>query len=374
MNKGLALYIHVPFCKQKCLYCDFPSFSGKESLMLDYVKALCKEIDNSNYDKINTIFIGGGTPTYLCLECLEYLKNSIDKLCKADDLEFTIEGNPDSLNKEKLKFFKSMGVNRLSIGLQAWQDRLLKNLGRVHTLEQFRESYLSARDIGFNNINIDLMFGLPGQSIEDWKESLINVSNLKPEHISCYSLIVEDGTPFCNLDKLGKLNLPEEEDERKMYQFAVDFLKSIGYEQYEISNFSKPEFQCRHNLTYWNLNYYIGCGMGAHSYVNGIRYRNYEDIEKYICMINDNKSPVAEEHINSLKDDMEEFMFMGLRKIEGISIEEFNKRFNKDINKVYGIVIEKFLKNKLLKSDGKYIYLSPRGIELSNRVMCEFIL
>lgn len=374
MDKGISLYIHVPFCKQKCLYCDFPSFSGKENLMYKYVSSLCKEIDSKVDKKVNTIFIGGGTPTYLSLECLNILKSSIDKLNKAINLEFTVEGNPDSFNKAKLEIFKSMGVNRLSIGLQAWQNKLLKKLGRIHNLEQFIDVYNEARNIGFNNINIDLMFGLPDQSIEDWKETITKVTELNPEHISCYSLIVEEGTPFYNMDKKGELNLPNEDDTVNMYDFVVEFLRDKGYFQYEISNFSKQGLECKHNLAYWDLKNYIGCGSGAHSYVDGLRYRNYDSIERYIYMMKKYGEAIEEKNNNTIKDEMEEFMFLGLRKIEGISIKDFNKKFGIDINDIYEDVIKKYIEKKLLLKSGDRIYLSKEGIKLSNQVMCEFIL
>jgi len=372
--KGIALYIHVPFCKQKCLYCDFPSFSGKEELMAEYAEALSKEIENVPKRKINTIFIGGGTPTYLCLEGWKIIKSSIDKLCKSDDLEFTIEANPGTLDKEKLIFFKEMGVNRISMGLQASQDSLLKSLGRIHNLEQFKESFKMARECGFDNINVDIMFGLPGQSLEDLKETLEKVIALKPEHISCYSLIVEEGTPFYKLYEEERLSLPDEDLEREMYKSAVDTLQGEGYLQYEISNFSKVGRECKHNIVYWSLEEYIGCGSGAHSYFEGKRYSNEQQIVNYIERLKRMNSAVVEEYVNTSKDDMEEFMFMGLRKVEGISEEEFFSRFKVNINSVYGKVIDKYVKQELcIRSNGR-IFLSSRGIEISNTIMADFII
>lgn len=374
MENSIALYIHVPFCKQKCLYCDFPSFACKDSLMLDYTKALCSEINSKANYKINSIFIGGGTPTYLTFECLELIKESIAKLNLAENYEFTIEGNPDSFTKEKLEIFKAMGVNRLSIGLQAMQDTLLKKLGRAHNREQFLNSFNTARSLGFTNINIDLMFGLPTQDFTQWKENLEMVVKLNPEHISSYSLIVEEDTPFYKLNEEGKLNLPNEDLERKMYEYAIEYLKENGYYQYEISNFSKKGFECKHNLTYWNLNDYVGCGSSAHSFMHNQRYRNVGDIEKYIYKINNNLDVIEEIHENSIEDTMEEFMFMGLRKTEGISIIEFKERFSKDIFDVYPKVIEKFIKNNMLLLENNRLFLTSKGMELSNQVMCEFIL
>lgn len=374
MEKEISLYIHIPFCRNKCLYCDFSSFSGKENFMLDYTKALCEEIASHNNKIISTIFIGGGTPTYLSLDCWNLLGNSIKKLRVTDNLEFTVEGNPDSFSIEKLKLFREIGVNRLSIGLQAWQNKLLKGLGRIHNIEQFKTAFKNAREAGFNNINVDLMFGLPGQSLEDWKETLQSVVELKPEHISSYSLIVEEGTPFYAMQEANRLRLPEEDIERQMFEEAVSYLNSMNYLRYEISNFSKPGFECRHNLTYWNLKDYIGCGSAAHSYYGGFRYRNTEDIEKYICMLSDKGNAVEEQHENALEEDMEEFMFMGLRKTEGIKEADFKEKFNRDIDEAYGAVIKKFLEKGLLIRREGAVKLSTNGLELSNQVMCEFLL
>ncbi|MCT8976257.1 radical SAM family heme chaperone HemW [Clostridium sp. CX1] len=373
-SNEVALYIHIPFCKQKCLYCDFPSFCGKESHMLEYSRALAKDIEGIGNRKIKTIFIGGGTPTYLSLEGWNIIKSAIDKLNKREDLEFTVEGNPGTFTEEKLLFLKRMGVNRLSIGLQAWQDSILNKLGRIHSVGEFIESYHLARKVGFNNINADLMFGLPNQSLEDWEETLINITKLNPEHISCYSLIVEENTPFYKMYEDEKLQLPEEEIERKMYNLAVEMLKKEGYERYEISNFSKAGKECKHNLVYWDLDEYIGCGVGSHSYVDGIRYRKTENIEEYIeemALGNDLRLDI---HENSLKDDMEEFMFMGLRKIDGISVDKFNIRFKKDIYLVYGDIIEKYLSEGMLIKSGERLFLSNRAIEVSNSIMSDFIL
>ncbi len=373
-TEGIALYIHVPFCKQKCLYCDFPSFSGKESLMLSYSKALAKDIEAASKMNIKTIFIGGGTPTYLSLEAWNYIKRAIDRLNKDKDIEFTVEGNPGTFTEEKLNFLKNMGVNRFSIGLQCWQNNILKNLGRIHTTEDFIKSYEMARNIGFKNINVDLMFGLPGQSMENWEESLEKVVEINPEHISCYGLIIEEGTPFYQMYEKETIIFPEEELEREMYRYALSFLKDKGYKQYEISNFSKIGAECKHNLVYWNLGEYMGCGSGAHSYINSLRYRKNENIEKYIREVEENNNPNLDEHKNSIEDDMEEFMFMGLRKISGISINEFNKRFNCNINQIYGDVIKKYIDNTMLINEGGRLFLSARGIEVSNSIMCDFIL
>lgn len=374
MNKGIALYIHIPFCKQKCLYCDFPSFPGKENKMLCYAKALSKEINKLKDKKINTIFIGGGTPTYLSLEGWKILKKSIEKLNVDKNLEFTVECNPGTFDKEKLKLLKFMGVNRLSIGLQAWQNKHLKALGRIHEVQDFIESFNLARKIGFNNINVDLMFGIPNQTLDEWKETLQNVVNMSPDHISCYSLIVEKGTKFYSLYEKDELDLPKEDIERSMYNYALKFLDSKQYHQYEISNFSKENKECRHNLVYWDVEEYIGCGAFAHSYENSFRYNNVQDIDEYIFKMDNNISPVENKNKNSEKNDMEEFMFMGLRKIKGISIEKFNKKFKISIYKVYGEVIDKYKRQNLLIEKAGNLFLSPKGIELSNMIMSDFLL
>ncbi|MBW9155048.1 radical SAM family heme chaperone HemW [Clostridium sp. FP2] len=372
--KNVALYIHIPFCMQKCLYCDFPSFAGKEEHMLHYCAALAKEISSIKNKKIKTIFIGGGTPTYLSLEGWEIIKESIDRLDTTGGLEFTVEGNPGTFTMEKLEFFKKMGVNRLSIGLQAFQDSLLKSLGRIHTVEDFKQSFEMARKLGFNNINVDLMFGLPSQTFSQWQETLKNVTELKPEHLSCYSLIVEEGTAFYKKFKQGTLNLPDEEIDRAMYHETIEYLSGKGYIQYEISNFAKDKMACRHNLVYWEMEEYIGCGSASHSYIDGFRYRNDENVEAYMEKINASGSAIVEKKKNSTKDDMEEFMFMGLRKIMGISKSQFQKRFNIDIHSVYEVVINKYTSNGFMVENDDNIFLTYEGIEVSNVIMSEFLL
>ncbi|ACA46853.1 oxygen-independent coproporphyrinogen III oxidase [Clostridium botulinum] len=374
-NKEVSLYIHIPFCMQKCSYCDFTSYSKKEDLMMEYVKALSKEIVNNTKNKIiKTIFIGGGTPTYLSLEALNILKNTLKTIDKKENIEFTVEGNPGTFTEKKLKLLKSMGVNRLSIGLQSSKNSLLKTLGRIHSFEDFVHSFKMARKEGFNNINVDLMFALPNQSLDDWKETLLKVVGLSPEHLSCYSLIIEEGTNFYNLYKNSLLKLPKEEEEREMYEYCIDFLKERGYLQYEISNFANPNKECRHNLVYWDLEDYIGCGVGAHSYVNNQRYENTSSIETYIKEINSNNLTQINFHINSQKENMEEFMFMGLRKTKGICIDDFQGRFGKNIIHIYGSVINKYKKLNLLIEKENRIYLSKEAVSISNTILSDFLL
>ena len=373
--KEMSLYIHIPFCKQKCLYCDFPSYAGKESLINEYIRALNEEILKkcSKY-KIASIFVGGGTPSYLNEINLESLLKTINLLDFKDNFEFTIECNPGTLNEEKLVLMKNYNVNRISMGLQTTNDNLLKEIGRIHSFEEFKKNYNQARKAGFENINVDLMFGLPNQHMKDWKASLKDVMSLEPDHISAYSLIIEEGTCFYNLYNNDKLNIPNEEEERSMYLFTKGFLEDYGYNQYEISNYAKVNKECFHNKVYWKCNEYLGLGVSASSFVDEKRFKNIDDIKIYIEKINNNEDVTEEIHVNNINDDMEEFMFMGLRMIEGINLKTFKKRFGKDVFDIYDEVIKNNIKKGLLVVDSEKLYLSEKGIELSNYVMSDFIL
>ena len=373
--KEMSLYIHIPFCKQKCLYCDFPSYAGKENLMDDYIKSLNKEILSKCKDyKIISIFIGGGTPSYLNEKNLESLLETINLLNFKDNMEFTMECNPGTLNKEKLNIMKKYNVNRISMGLQSTNNNLLKEIGRIHTFEEFKKNYDQARQVGFNNINVDLMFGLPNQSVEEWEKTLQDAVKLKPDHISAYSLIIEEGTCFYNLYDNDKLNLPNEEEERNMYLLTKDLLKEHGYHQYEISNYAKDNKECFHNKVYWKCNEYLGLGVSASSFVKEKRFKNIDNIKQYIEKVNNDQDITEEMHINDIKDDMEEFMFMGLRMMEGISLKEFKERFGKDVFEIYDASIKNNVKKGLLLIDSEKLYLSSKGVEVSNYVMSDFIL
>ena len=373
--KDISLYIHIPFCKQKCLYCDFPSYSGKERLMDEYIVALNKEIlQKAKKYSINSIFIGGGTPSYLNDSSLQSLLATLNKLDLKEHLEFTVECNPGTLNKKNLQIMKNYKVNRLSMGLQSTKNSILKKIGRIHSYDEFKNNYLLARNIGFENINIDLMFGLPNQTLEDWKESLEEIAKLEPVHISAYSLIIEDGTPFYNLYEKDKLNLPDEDKERHMYLSTKNILNKYGYYQYEISNFAQRGKECFHNKVYWQCNEYLGLGVSASSFIDKKRIKNIDGIEEYIEKIDKYENVIGQIHTNDINDDMEEFVFMGLRMTDGIKMNEFKKRFNKDIYEVYGDVIEKNIKKELLICNSDKLFLSSRGVEISNYVMSDFIL
>ncbi|EHK2405282.1 radical SAM family heme chaperone HemW [Clostridium perfringens] len=374
----ISLYIHIPFCAQKCLYCDFPSFARKDHLRKAYIEALNKEIislrEKHNNLEINTIFIGGGTPSVLEADELECLLKEVAKLNMAKDIEYSMECNPGNLTEEKLEVMKKYGVNRISMGLQAKQDNLLKGLGRIHNYKTFKENFLLAKKVGFNNINVDLMFGLPNQRLNEWEETLREIISLEPAHISAYSLIIEEGTAFYNLYENDKLKLPTEEEERKMYHLAKKILEENGFNQYEISNYAKEGKECRHNLVYWNMDNWIGVGSAAASYINGKRIKNISSVEKYINSINEKREAIEEIINNSKNDNMEEFMFMGLRKINGIDENEFKKRFSMNINDVYGEILNKYIDEGLLIRESGRIFLSEKGIEISNIIMADFLL
>ncbi|RUR41921.1 oxygen-independent coproporphyrinogen III oxidase [Clostridium perfringens] len=374
----ISLYIHIPFCAQKCLYCDFPSFARKGHLRKAYIEALNKEIislrEKHNNLEINTIFIGGGTPSVLEVNELECLLKEVAKLNMAKEVEYSMECNPGNLTEEKLEVMKKYGVNRISMGLQAKQDNLLKGLGRIHNYKTFKENFLLAKKVGFNNINVDLMFGLPNQRLNEWEETLREIISLEPAHISAYSLIIEEGTAFYNLYENDKLKLPTEEEERKMYHLAKKILEENGFNQYEISNYAKDGKECRHNLAYWNMDNWIGVGSAAASYINGKRIKNISSVEEYINSIKDKGDAVEEIINNSKNDNMEEFMFMGLRKINGIDENEFKNRFSMNINDVYGEILNKYIDEGLLIRESGRIFLSEKGIEISNVIMADFLL
>ncbi|WP_297713526.1 radical SAM family heme chaperone HemW [Clostridium sp.] len=373
--KEISLYIHIPFCKQRCFYCDFPTFAGKERFREEYIDALIKEIKEKCSDYlIKTIFIGGGTPSYLEENELEKLLMAVSKLNLLDKLEYSMECNPGTVNENKLKIMKKYGINRISFGLQSCNDNLLKKIGRIHTFEEFLENYNLARKVGFDNINVDLMYGLPNLTIQDWKNTLENICELKPEHISAYSLIIEEGTAFYKLYEKDKLELPSEDDERIMDKITKDILKANGYHQYEISNFALDGKECEHNKVYWSLDEYIGVGSASSSYMDGYRFTNTSNINDYIEKISNNVSVVIDKYENSIEDEMEEFVFMGLRMVYGIDLLNFEKKFGVDINSIYKEIIEKNIKGGLLVVKENKMFLTAKGMELSNSVMSDFIL
>lgn len=354
-----SIYIHIPFCKQKCLYCDFNSFDNKAELIEKYFEALIKEIKSYKINnELKTIYIGGGTPSF---PNEKYIEKVLKELPKAN--EITLELNPGTITQEKLLKYKEIGINRLSIGLQAIQDDILKEIGRIHTLKEFEEAFNLVRKVGFDNINVDLMHGLPNQTLEDFKESVDYLIKLNPEHISCYSLILHN-----DIFK----NVPSDEFEREMYYYAKDKLKENGYEHYEISNFAKEGKKSKHNLVYWNQEEYIGVGAGASSYIDGKRYTNIGGLEEYIKRINHGESVKIIEEIQSEGDKLKEYIILQLRLIEGLNIEKTNKKFNIDVLEIYKKQIEKLKKLNLIRVN-ENISLTDKGLDLANLVWEEFI-
>jgi len=379
LRTSAGLYIHIPFCRQKCLYCDFPSFAGREELQERYTASLLTEIRRraqACQDRVfQSVFFGGGTPTALPLPLLERLAREVFALFQiAEGAEITTEANPGTLSRETARALRGMGFNRLSIGVQAWQNHILKRLGRIHTIEEFLENYRIVREEGFQNVNVDLMFALPGQTLAEWRETLEQAAALEPEHISAYSLILEEGTPFYREWEEGRLTTVSEELDREMYHFAVDFLREKGYAQYEISNFAKSGRQSRHNRIYWQAEEYLGLGLGAHSFWNGERFHNPYGLEEYIQAGGIPERLEQDREFISERDALAEFMFLGLRLTEGVAFAAFRERFGREMKEVYGSQIDKLTQQGLLAADGAGIRLTRRGVDVSNVVFGEFLL
>lgn len=380
MKKPLSIYIHIPFCVQKCAYCDFLSAPATSEVQEQYLHKLIEEIKEKSLQyrdyKVKTVFIGGGTPTSvsaeLLCEVLGTLKNQFDV---EQDAEISMECNPGTASKENLIRYREAGVNRLSIGLQSTQDALLKKLGRIHNYEQFLDTYMWAREAGFDNINIDLMSALPNQTLEDYKETLQKVLGLKPEHISAYSLIIEEGTPFFDME----LELPDEDVEREMYALTERILKEYGYSRYEISNYALPEFECEHNKVYWQRGEYLGLGLGSASLIKRatetdedfqeIRTKNNSDLSTYLKGDFD----YEEEITLAKRDAMEEFFFLGLRMMKGVSFSDFEKQFGKENLSLFQAPIRQNVQDGLLVCNDDGIALTSKGIDVSNYVFQKFL-
>ena len=419
----LELYIHIPFCVRKCAYCDFLSFPSGEEERERYVERLTEEIEEAGAVSegyvATAIFFGGGTPSVLTPKQTERILNAVKKsFYVAEDAEITTEVNPGTADREKLEAWRQAGINRLSFGLQSTENRELQYLGRIHTMEDFLESYRAAREAGFENINIDLMSALPGQTVSSWEKTLRTVVSLQPEHISAYSLIIEEGTPFCHMfgedgdaaeekkrrQSLGIPELPDEDAERRMYYDTERILGEAGYHRYEISNYAKPGYECRHNKGYWTGTEYLGLGLGASSYINIRREKgeaakisasgkesgdrrqlerrsNVRDFKTYLSLTRDDfraGRQIEERELLTNQAMMEEFMFLGLRLTEGISEMEFFRRFSCALETVYGDVLEKLAGQELMeryeREGAAFWRLTKRGIDVSNCVLAEFLM
>lgn len=382
MNK-LSLYIHIPFCAKKCYYCDFLSGPDSSENIQQYTKRLCREIETRakkvGNRKTDTVFFGGGTPSLLNEEQITRVMKTLRKEFQIlPEAEISLEMNPGTVSREKVMTYRELGINRLSIGLQSANNDELKKLGRIHTYETFLQTWEMVRSLGFSNINIDLMSALPGQTIDTYCDTLEKVVALHPEHISAYSLIIEEGTRFEDWygEKGDRIwELPEESEERKMYYLTKEILLANGYHRYEISNYSLPGFSCRHNEGYWTGKEYLGFGVGASSYYKGERLRNEESLESYIMKASFGEDLSMEREKLSAEDQMAEFMFLGLRRMEGVSPEEFEKRFGKSMEEVFGKTLERLIEKGLLlyQEDIGRFALTEFGIDVSNQVFMEFI-
>ncbi len=387
--KDLGLYIHIPFCAKKCDYCDFKSFENKDNLIDEYIKWLNYEIKsigegnkndfNSNLDSLinlKTIYIGGGTPSFINSNYIKILLETIKNNFQMDEnAEITIEVNPGTVTREKLKDYKDAGINRLSIGSQSTNNRILKEIGRIHTYNDITNTYNLARSMGFNNINLDLMIGLPKQTIDDVISSINDILEMNPEHISVYSLILEEGTKFYEKWEKNALILPDDEEERNMYWTVKKMLEQAGYIHYEISNFAKPGFESKHNLDCWNQKEYIGVGVAAHSYTNNIRYSNIDNIEQYIQNYKNGSEldNLVFHEKQDIQNKMKEYMILGLRKIDGIHIQEFKRKFGNNPIILFKNELDKLVKEDLIEIDGDIIKLTFKGLDLANLVWEEFI-
>jgi len=374
-----SAYIHIPFCEHICHYCDFNKMFLKGQPVEEYLQMLKKEmviaLQKAPTTHLNTIYVGGGTPTSLNEEQLFYLCETINEVLpfSREQVEYTFEANPGDLSIEKMHILKEAGVNRISFGVQSFDEEMLKAIGRTHQPKDVYESIEKARNAGFQNITIDLMYGLPGQSMQVFKDSLREALQLQLPHYSSYSLIVEPKTVFYNLMQKNKLHLPTQDLEAEMYEVLMEEMESNGLIQYEISNFSKKGFESKHNTTYWNNDYYYGFGAGAHGYVNGARVGNYGPLKKYMEPIRNDRLPYMSEHKVPIHEQMEEEMFLGLRKVDGVCLSSFTKRFGKDPLEVFNGPIQDLQNRELIQVKDGRIALTHKGKLLGNEVFQSFI-
>ena len=373
MRRDLELYIHIPFCVKKCAYCDFLSGPANKETIEEYVQALIREIKSVESMKemyqVVTIFVGGGTPSVLEGEQIERIFEAIrERFGLDDESEITIEANPGTVTREKMQAYKRAGINRISFGLQSANNEELKKLGRIHTYEEFLESYMLAREEGFDNINIDLISAIPNQTVESWKSTVDKILKLQPEHISAYSLIVEEGTPFEKMygeDGSKKEELPSEEEERMIYQKTKEWLKEAGYERYEISNYAKKGYACRHNLGYWERKEYLGLGLGASSLIGNVRFQNTSEMKIYLQCADNEEKRIENREVLTKEEELEETIFLGLRKMQGI--------LKREVESFCGEQIEKMICQGFLEEKEGTIRLTDKGIDISNYVFAEIL-
>ena len=370
----LELYVHIPFCVRKCQYCDFLSGPSDEETKDRYIEALLKEIRAAEHTEdyeIVSVFIGGGTPSALKAEAIASIMRTLqEQFFFCEDAEVTIEANPGTVDLEKLTIYRNVGINRLSLGLQSTDAEELKLLGRIHSYEEFLKSYEWAREAGFSNINIDVMFAIPGQTGEAWRQHLYQVAELNPEHISAYSLIIEEGTPFAEQN----LDLPDEDTEYQMYEDTAEILERYGYRQYEISNYAKQGYMCRHNAGYWQRREYLGFGLGASSLYGGMRFSNTHQMQEYLKESRNPDQIRKDVTVLSRNERIEEFMFLGLRMTEGISEKKFEENFDVRLMDVYGDILQKYEETGFMEHIETKWRLTRKGIHVSNHILADFLL
>lgn len=375
-----SAYIHIPFCHHICHYCDFNKVFFKQQPVDEYIEVLIKEMHHvkqaEREEPLKTVFIGGGTPTALSAKQLDRLLEGITtELLPTNQLiEFAVEANPGELTLEKLHVLKNAGVNRLSIGVQSFEDELLNKIGRVHRKEDVFRTVQQAEQAGFDNLSLDLMYGLPGQTIDQFKKTLETAFTLNVKHFSAYSLIIEPKTVFYNLMQKGRLSLPPQEQEAYMYELAMEEMEKHGFTQYEISNYAIPGYESNHNITYWNNDYYYGFGAGAHGYVNGVRTSNIGPIKKYMDKVVESGSAYQSQNQVTKEEAMEEEMFLGLRKVKGVEKSKFQKKFSISLEEKFGEQIHQLVNQGLLVNDGHAIFLTHKGKLLGNEVFQEFLI
>ena len=373
-KKPTSAYVHIPFCTQICYYCDFSKVFIKNQPVDGYLAHLLQEFHSYDIQKLRTLYIGGGTPTALSASQLEVLLEGLTKNLDLSMLEeLTIEANPGDLDADKIAVLKNSAVNRVSLGVQTFDDKMLKKIGRSHLEKDIYENIDRLKLAGFDNISIDLIYALPGQTMDQVKDNVEKAITLDIPHMSLYSLILENHTVFMNRMRRGKLPLPKEELEAEMFEYIIEELERSGFEHYEISNFSKPGFESRHNLMYWDNAEYYGIGAGASGYVNGVRYKNHGPIRHYLSAVEAGNARVTEEHL-SQREQMEEEMFLGLRKKSGVSITRFEEKFGTSFEDLYGQVVRNLCHQGLLQVEGQQIRMTKKGLFLGDTVAEQFIL
>ncbi|HGS3404172.1 TPA: radical SAM family heme chaperone HemW [Streptococcus pneumoniae] len=373
-KKPTSAYVHIPFCTQICYYCDFSKVFIKNQPVDSYLEHLLEEFRSYDIEKLSTLYIGGGTPTALSAPQLEVLLNGLTKNLDLSVLEeLTIEANPGDLNADKIAVLKNSAVNRVSLGVQTFDDKMLKKIGRSHLEKDIYENIDRLKLAGFDNISIDLIYALPGQTMEQVKENVAKAIGLDIPHMSLYSLILENHTVFMNRMRRGKLPLPKEELEAEMFEYIIAELERAGFEHYEISNFSKSGFESRHNLMYWDNAEYYGIGAGASGYVNGVRYKNHGPIRHYLSAVEEGNACITEDHL-SQKEQMEEEMFLGLRKKSGVSMARFEEKFGQSFAGLYGEIVRDLVQQGLMQIEGDHVRMTKRGLFLGDTVAERFIL